>query len=385
MCVLIAQREGSTPLTEEEIDYGWTRNPDGGGFAYIDWADESIRVHKFMEKDEFKQAYADAHELYGESSPFLVHMRIATHGGVSLETTHPFWVHREEGAMVFGHNGIISLMDAYTQPGVSDTIAFSEWVLEGLPLGWLDNSSIVELVEEYIGSSKLAFLTLEPQAEQVLYILNESFGYWGKDGMTWFSNHSCEQPVVKIHPHRVNYHTDYSSLTSYWESKEKNATYYPGEQKTVWHSDLYPAEKKDRQFDTWLAEEEAPETFMPRIMINDEILKQGGHRVSAEAKSQGYCEYCLYRPCQCDTTCYYCNRPVSSCSCGIENGNHITISDMLTWTGFAGFIESRQWDLELAAEEEGHNKAGSALARWGRAAAGMSEEEGEGEEGAATA
>lgn len=337
MCVLIAQREGANALTRTQLENGWSRNPDGGGFAYIDPDSGEIVVEKAMVKDEFIDDYIEAFDKYGEYSPFIVHMRIATSGGVSLETAHPFHVARTDGEMVVAHNGIIDLMTAYTGAGVSDTIAFAEWILDELPQGWLDNAAVSELVEEYIDYSKLAFLTTEPEAKEYLYILNEDLGEW--QGNTWFSNKSCEKPKV-VYPYKK-----YTPST--WKSD--------GHEYSHWWSEAMDdkpgAYVSTDDIEEWLEEgdEGTPDTMFVRGNVNSIILRNDPNTLGHNAKMMGYCPDCFYKPCQCETTCYFCNYDVGECSCE----NKITIGEMKYYTGDNGFGESRKYDLTLEAEYEG--------------------------------
>lgn len=69
----------------------------------------------------FKQAWErDTRERQGKQ--LLLHMRIATHGGVTLKNTHPFRVGRRNLWLM--HNGIIS-QHARTGDTKSDTRRFA--------------------------------------------------------------------------------------------------------------------------------------------------------------------------------------------------------------------------------------------------------------------
>lgn len=184
MCIAI-YHDQRCPLTESEFENSWRANPDGGGFVYFDENNELV-IKKSMDKNEMKKKYYDAIEKYSETSPFAVHFRIATHGGVNIDNVHPF---RANAHTVVMHNGIIPvLMDKGEKR--SDTRVFVDEYMSRLPKGWLDDEYIVDMTEEFIGSSKLIIMTNDPRLRSYLYILNEKQGHWSESGTTWYSNKS---------------------------------------------------------------------------------------------------------------------------------------------------------------------------------------------------
>ena len=120
-------------------------------------------------------------------SPFILHMRISTQGKVDLNNVHPFPVDENT---VMAHNGIIPATSTAKakkdHPDISDTKLFVDEVLPQLSDNWLDHEWTVNMVEDAIGHSKLAFLTVNPALEHQLYILNSHMGDW-IEGI-WFSN-----------------------------------------------------------------------------------------------------------------------------------------------------------------------------------------------------
>jgi len=190
MCVAIAQGKGAKTLTIDELETGWKTNPDGGGLAYINEDNRIVQYHT-MDRDEFILTYLDAHQTYGDVSPFMVHMRIATHGKINVANNHPFHVPLlGSGEMVMMHNGILSEMNDYTNDDTTDTQAFINEVLVDVEDRWLDNPFMRDMVEDFLGSgNKLVFLTTSAALDSELYILNESLGVW--DNLSWHSNYSC--------------------------------------------------------------------------------------------------------------------------------------------------------------------------------------------------
>lgn len=187
MCVIIHQPKGSH-LDKETAERAWSRNPDGGGFAFIKDNGE-IHVEKHMEFAPFWRAFERARSDFPRRD-YLLHMRIATHGSVTTANVHPFFLNEQEQTVV-AHNGIFHRVPDYND-GRSDTRVFIDEVLPLLPTTWLDSSYLTDMVEEWMGWSKLVFLTNDPALERNVYILNAHKGETHQ-GM-WFSNESYKEP-----------------------------------------------------------------------------------------------------------------------------------------------------------------------------------------------
>src|SRR5690606_7535958 len=70
----------------------------------------------------------------------------------------------------------------------SDTRTFAEDYLAKLPPSWLDSDTLTDLVDDYIGQSKLVILTKSEECRKDWYIIGEKRGSW-KDNV-WYSNRS---------------------------------------------------------------------------------------------------------------------------------------------------------------------------------------------------
>ena len=178
MCVIVHQPEGSH-LEKDRAKRLWDVNSHGGGFAYITDTG-SIEIYKAMEFDRFWSAFEQTRSA-NPRRDFLLHMRIKTHGPVNLENVHPFMVDEHT---VMAHNGIIH--GVRDDKELSDTRVFIRDVVKDLPKDWLDRPEFVDMVEDWIGWSKLMFLTTSPHLSENVYILNSQKGKTA-DGM-WFSN-----------------------------------------------------------------------------------------------------------------------------------------------------------------------------------------------------
>lgn len=181
MCVIVHQPAGKY-LAKDQAKNMWDRNRDGGGFAYI--SGDSIKVEKAMTFDRWWRLFERARSK-NRDTDFLAHFRIATSGKIGLANSHPYEI---DQFTVMAHNGmlnhIVGEMDLKHE--LSDTRVFIRDVLSQLPHGWLDNPVLVDMVEDYIGYSKLMFLTVDPGLQKNVYILNESKGA-EVEGM-WVSN-----------------------------------------------------------------------------------------------------------------------------------------------------------------------------------------------------
>ena len=180
MCLLIAQNK-NTIVDESKIRTAAERNPDGMGYAYVD--NGSIVVKKYRKVNKFIKAYNQDISKYGSKTEFLVHFRYTTHGqGEGILNVHPFKVRK---GLVFAHNGVINKVrddDKY-----SDTQIFNFDVLQKMPIDFLKNNHMVDMVGEFIGGSKLAFLNDKGKIQ----IINEDFGHW-VDGI-WYSNETYKE------------------------------------------------------------------------------------------------------------------------------------------------------------------------------------------------
>lgn len=197
MCLLVVCPPGAV-MPDEHIDNAWTWNPDGGGFAHVGKAGK-IRPFRTMQKKAFVHAYHASTRLYPES-PFLVHFRLGTSGVRDLTNVHPFSV-GDENNCYMAHNGVLNVK---TRDTLSDTQVFARDWLTQMPADWLDNDVLVTLVEEFIGSDKMAFLRFR-EGRPWYDILNERLGEW-EEGI-WYSNDTYE-------PYSGTASTRYSALSS---------------------------------------------------------------------------------------------------------------------------------------------------------------------------
>lgn len=127
MCIILTCAKNVRP-SDDVISTCFYNNPDGAGIMWV----EGGRVHTakgFMDEG----ALVAAIDSVPADSPLVIHMRIATSGGVSASVCHPFPVCRNidtlhaqsvECSAAVAHNGIIHGEPTDNKHGISDTVHF---------------------------------------------------------------------------------------------------------------------------------------------------------------------------------------------------------------------------------------------------------------------
>lgn len=124
MCVIIYKPKETTLLLKT-VEDAWEQNPDGAGFAARVGKHGRWMIRKgFMKLGDFKDAV-----MGYQFNEMILHFRIATHGSVNPENTHPFYNERGESSVLF-HNGILSEFGNRTN--LSDSKDFFDRVVSKL-------------------------------------------------------------------------------------------------------------------------------------------------------------------------------------------------------------------------------------------------------------
>jgi predicted glutamine amidotransferase len=180
MCI-IAVTEHPNLLSREIFENCWDNNNQGAGFAYV--ANKQIKVIKELTSfKRFWRLFQKHREIaIEEESPMLIHFRIASHGSVSINNIHPFFVNKN---LVMAHNGILPIKEDGKK---SDTRTFCDQVLKQLPSGFEKVNAYTFLIEGWMGKgSKIAFLNTKKE----VVFLNESAWENEPKLKTKFSNRS---------------------------------------------------------------------------------------------------------------------------------------------------------------------------------------------------
>ena len=194
MCVIVAKKMGVELPSKKILENCFDVNPDGAGLMYVNENKKIVIEKGFMTFEAFYKKLTELDKKYDLKKKALVmHFRITTQGGTSPENCHPFPITDDEKKLkatylecndvAFAHNGIISLYSMRDDKGMSDTMLLSKELLYPLfnyNKKFYKQEHNQELIEEIIGTDKIAFLD---NKENITLI-----GDFKKDGELYFSN-----------------------------------------------------------------------------------------------------------------------------------------------------------------------------------------------------
>lgn len=173
MCVIINVGE-SHSLTQKEIFNAVDLNSDGMGIMFLDEG----RIHVFKRK-KINTQKSLLSMFFEEQANFVVHLRMATHGGKTRANIHPFfitnkdWGDDEDIALV--HNGVIQpkaiarcISDIQMRHTESDSAYFARALRELGVRSIEDLKSIKKDLESFLGyHNKVLFLSSEGETLEV--------------------------------------------------------------------------------------------------------------------------------------------------------------------------------------------------------------------------
>jgi hypothetical protein len=164
-----------------------------------------VHIRKgFMDLDTLLKDVHDMWDFLNERN-VVFHFRFATHGTTTQSNTHPF---RINDGLCVAHNGVLTNVTVPKDKDITDTEAFVQQYLVHFPDGFHRNKAYTNMIEEFIGYSKLVLLDSKGE----ITILNEKLGQWDTLGR-W---HSTDELFEKTHKP--------TSLSDYWE--RESATGY---------------------------------------------------------------------------------------------------------------------------------------------------------------
>ena len=183
MCILVVCKPGTIP-TREELTKGACSNPHGFGYAVI--INGELVMNRSMESapliEEFLKVRSENLDGYA-----IFHARYASQGSIDINNCHPFYL-GEDKQTVMAHNGNIPNRLQEKGDSRSDSRWFAETVMPSLGgVVALDNPFLEEMISDWVGSNRIAFLTVNPLAKEPLYLFGKKFGSIDKDGV-WWSN-----------------------------------------------------------------------------------------------------------------------------------------------------------------------------------------------------
>jgi hypothetical protein len=187
MCLLVVCSPDSTPR-KKDLECASCNNPHGFGYAVI--AGDKIITGRGMSAKKVIKEFLEVRKEYPKSYA-MFHARYATHGVKNDDNCHPFKVGNDERTYL-AHNGILDI-SIHTTDKRSDSRVFAEDTLPRLGgVTVLDDDNVWKMLNKWSSGSKIAVLTVDPDAEASCYILNENSGHWDNDGM-WWSNDSYKE------------------------------------------------------------------------------------------------------------------------------------------------------------------------------------------------
>ena len=219
MCVIVAKKRGIELPSKKTLKDCFETNPDGAGLMYVNENKKIVIEKGFMTFEAFYKKLTELDKKYDLKKKALVmHFRITTQGGTSPGNCHPFPVTDDEKKLkstylecdniAFAHNGIISLYSMRDDKGMSDTMLLSKELLYPLfnyNKKFYKQEHNQELIEEIIGTDKIAFLD---NKENITLI-----GDFKKDGELYFSNLN----------HKKNYNYYYNDYDYYNDNYSYNS------------------------------------------------------------------------------------------------------------------------------------------------------------------
>ena len=175
MCIICVKPIGKV-VTRRTLKTCFTGNSDGAGMMFS--VNGKLVVEKgFFGFRLFYKRFRILERAYPDSN-FVLHFRIATSGGITWQTCHPFKVHDK---LAFVHNGIFSGLGT---TALSDTQIFNRDILQQLPSNFLDIGKAWRSISDYIETSLSKAVFMDNTGKYT--IVNEKYGNW--DEGIWYSN-----------------------------------------------------------------------------------------------------------------------------------------------------------------------------------------------------
>jgi len=228
MCLLTYSPAGTTPK-RKHLENSCIANPHGFGYAIL--TPTKIIVGKSLDYKKILTEYLALRKQYPNSDS-IFHSRFATHGEMTEENCHPFFVGNDNQTII-AHNGIL---DIPTFDKRSDTRVFAEDLFPTYDnAGGLDNPLVFNGLERWAIGSKIVVLTINPKYKYNSYIINEKSGHYDKKGIWWSNYGYCDAPTTKsLYSYEKGYYDRpsdedeyvYVCPNCYYENPEKDIKDY---------------------------------------------------------------------------------------------------------------------------------------------------------------
>lgn len=185
MCIIIVHNKKNIP-PDNYLCESMRFNNDGFGIMWN--SKNNLHIYKAinLKPSEMLKKYK---EVIKEADGNIVsHFRIRTHGGITAENCHPFYIRRggEKTPLACAHNGQLSGFGSTVSPQKSDTLDFIDKILKNI-VGNLENQeNTLMLLNLYLQSEHSKIVLLN--SKDKLVILNSADGIYDND--IWYSNNS---------------------------------------------------------------------------------------------------------------------------------------------------------------------------------------------------
>lgn len=155
MCLIFTDLPSNAALSDAWLSDFYSHNSDGWGFLYA-CGGTLFRPKALGSEAEWIKDYRMVRAL---GLPFICHLRMETHGGISLENTHPYPITDDVWMM---HNGVLARGYAGGDKSRSDTWHYIHDILTPLVKEYgekvLFSPSITQLLGEAIGNNRFALM-----------------------------------------------------------------------------------------------------------------------------------------------------------------------------------------------------------------------------------
>lgn len=169
-------------VSKKRLEICFANNPDGAGYMFSRKGGLVIRKG-FFTFDSFYQSYKIDWLDYGNTSDFILHFRIATHGLVDVTNCHP---HKLSNKLAFAHNGIFRPVNTIKAADYKSDTMRAAIIFKQLPANWYYKHGLRILVEEFFNSCNSYGAFMDNAGD--IWLTNKS--EWGQDKKIWFSNDS---------------------------------------------------------------------------------------------------------------------------------------------------------------------------------------------------
>lgn len=220
MCIILTVEKYVKP-DYDLIETCFWNNPDGAGLMWTEGG-RVCTAKGFSDPYELHQAILDT----PEDSRLVVHMRIATSGGIDVGTCHPFPITDEldvlhaanvECDAAIAHNGIISGMPTDAKLGISDTVSFVSTIVTALyDVDDAVTKSMCRRIKEAAPGNRFAIMTDDGEVYRL--------------GVGW------ETVTKGIQASNGSWR--YDRLLK-WTAAPKSRSYYGGWDSIEWEDDYY--------------------------------------------------------------------------------------------------------------------------------------------------